>query len=110
MVALGTALLGLDLVALLPLGTWPFVDLPNHLAEATIFKCRRASTLPLHPYYASVGSAEKPSIAHIVLCSLFGSVETGNRLRCSCSVWWSWPGFAREVDGTDTGPPTGRRD
>jgi hypothetical protein len=80
LVAVWAVLLGLDLVALLPLRTWPFVDLPNHLAEATVFKYRNQPSLPLGRYYASAVSLEKPNIAHIVLCSIFPSVEDGNRV------------------------------
>lgn len=56
----------------------PFVDLPNHLAEATVFKYADESNL-LGRYYKAV-PAFYPNTFHTVFCSLFPSVEFGNKV------------------------------
>lgn len=55
----------------------PFIDLPNHLAEATIYKYAKPGTL-LGQYYTSV-PWYYPNTFHTVFCSLFPSVEFGNK-------------------------------
>ena len=74
------ALTLINLAGLLPLKTWPLSDVPNHLAEATIFQQRNTPGSALHDYYTCHIRPTKPAIAHIVICSLFSSVEMGNRV------------------------------
>lgn len=66
------------LVATSPL--LPFVDLPNHLAEATIFKYFGSSGNQFSVYYQLV-PWYFPNQFHIWFCSLdiFSSVEAGNK-------------------------------
>jgi len=78
-IALGLAL-GLSLAPLFFLRTLPFTDLPNHLAEATIFKFRGDPTGTLTPYFTSVVSWYQPAVAHSVIASWFPSVEVGDRV------------------------------
>ena len=56
----------------------PFVDLPNHLAEATIYKYYAADNL-LGKYYQPT-PWYFPNTFHTVFCSLFPSVEWGNKV------------------------------
>jgi hypothetical protein len=56
----------------------PFIDLPNHLAEATVYKYAKEGTL-LGQYYKAVPSYY-PNTFHPVFCSLFPSVEAGNKV------------------------------
>jgi hypothetical protein len=64
---------------LLPLNTLPLVDLPNHLAEATILQAQgKTNNLLSSHYTASRLSWYQPAIAHMVVCSRFPSVITGN--------------------------------
>ncbi len=64
---------------LLPLNTLPLVDLPNHLAEATILQAQgKTNSLLSSHYTASRLSWHQPAIAHMVICSWFPSVMTGN--------------------------------
>ena len=56
----------------------PFIDLPNHLAEATIFKFYEQGNL-LSQYYQPT-PWYFPNTFHTVFCSLFPSVEWGNRV------------------------------
>lgn len=57
----------------------PFIDLPNHLAEATIYQHERFSDEnQLSEYYAPTPWFY-PNTFHPVFCSLFSSVETGNQ-------------------------------
>lgn len=55
----------------------PFTDLPNHLAEATIYKYDSTATL-IGQYYKAV-PAFFPNTFHAVFCSFFPSVEWGNK-------------------------------
>ena len=57
---------------------FPFIDLPNHLAEATIFKYHSTDSL-LGRYYQPV-PWYFPNTFHTVFCSLFPSVEFGNKV------------------------------
>jgi len=56
----------------------PFIDLPNHLAEATIYKYAQNSNEILGDYYKAV-PWYYPNTFHSVFCSLFPSVEVGNK-------------------------------
>ena len=56
----------------------PFVDLPNHLAEATIYKFYEPDNL-LGTYYQPAPWFF-PNTFHTVFCSLFPSVEWGNKV------------------------------
>jgi hypothetical protein len=79
---LAAALLALALLLpLCGLQTLPFVDLPLHLAEATALKHAADPASPLHASFQPVPHLWlQPGIAHAFLCSLFPSVEAGNRL------------------------------
>lgn len=57
----------------------PFIDLPNHLAEATIYKYVGESGNVLNAYYTPTPSYF-PNTFHTVFCSLFPSVEFGNKV------------------------------
>ncbi|MGZ3858437.1 MAG: hypothetical protein ACXVMS_02825 [Flavisolibacter sp.] len=59
----------------------PFTDLPNHLVEATIFKYGKDPLIG--QYYQSVPGFY-PNTFHTVFCSLFPSVEWGNRIFYGC--------------------------
>ena len=56
----------------------PFIDLPNHLAEATIYKYYEPTNL-IGQYYRPV-PWNYPNTFHTFFCSLFSSVEWGNRV------------------------------
>jgi hypothetical protein len=64
---------------LLGLPLLPFIDLPNHLAEATIYKYHGepGNTLSLYyqptPWYF-------PNTFHTIFCAVFPSVEVGNKI------------------------------
>ncbi len=57
---------------------FPFVDLPNHLAEASIFKYHEPGNL-IGQYYTPT-PWYFPNTFHTVFCSLFPSVEWGNKI------------------------------
>lgn len=57
----------------------PFIDLPNHLAESTIFKYYEEPGNVLSSYYAPV-PWYYPNTFHTVFCSLFPSIEFGNKV------------------------------
>jgi hypothetical protein len=57
----------------------PFIDLPNHLAEATIYKYVAESGNVLVEYYQPTPWFF-PNTFHTVFCSLFPNVETGNKI------------------------------
>ena len=57
----------------------PFQDLPNHLAEATVFKLNMQTNDFLNGYYESV-PWYFPNTFHPVFCSLFPDVELGNKV------------------------------
>lgn len=73
-------MLSINCAGLVFLRTYPFTDLPNHLAEATIFKYDGDPSTPLGTAFTSQVTWYRPAIAHIVICSLFPSVEWGNTL------------------------------
>jgi hypothetical protein len=56
----------------------PFIDLPNHLAEATIYKFYEPGNLLANYYRPSPWYF--PNTFHTVFCSLFPSVEVGNKV------------------------------
>ncbi|MEO5602552.1 MAG: hypothetical protein ABIR06_16640 [Cyclobacteriaceae bacterium] len=56
----------------------PFIDLPNHLAEATIYKFYEPGNV-LSQYYKPT-PWYFPNSFHTVFCSLFNSVEVGNKV------------------------------
>jgi hypothetical protein len=58
---------------------FPFVDLPNHLAEATIYKYYGEPGNSLSQYYKPVPWFF-PNTFHTVFCSLFPSIELGNKV------------------------------
>jgi hypothetical protein len=70
----------LNCSGLILLHTYPFTDLPNHLAAATVFKYRSDLASPLLSAYTSTVTWYQPTVAHIVLCSFFPSVESGNAI------------------------------
>src|SRR5688500_5702766 len=57
----------------------PFQDLPNHLAEATVFKLNMQTNDFINEYYTSV-PWYFPNTFHPVFCSLFPDVEFGNKV------------------------------
>ncbi|WP_254153915.1 hypothetical protein [Chryseosolibacter indicus] len=57
----------------------PFIDLPNHLAEATIYKFYNEPGNVLSQYYQPT-PWYYPNTFHTVFCSLFPSVEVGNKI------------------------------
>lgn len=57
----------------------PFIDLPNHLAEATIYKFYGDTSNVLSQYYKPA-PWYFPNTFHTVFCSLFPSVEFGNKV------------------------------
>lgn len=66
---------------------YPFIDLPNHLSEATILRYYNEKGNEFSKYY-SIRLFPKPNIFHMVFCSLpvFPSPETGNRIFYSLYV------------------------
>ena len=56
----------------------PFIDLPNHLAEATIYKFYEPGNLLANYYQPTPWYF--PNTFHTIFCSLFPSVETGNKV------------------------------
>ncbi len=65
-------------VLLLAIPLLPFIDLPNHLAEATIFKYFNDPESPISKYYTPIPWFY-PNTFHAVFSSLFPSVELGNK-------------------------------
>lgn len=66
------------------LEVYPFTDLPNHLAEATILRALALdgqSSFPLYSLHPDIQII--PNISHAVFCALFADVELGNR------IWYS---------------------
>lgn len=57
----------------------PFIDLPNHLAEATIFKHQGAPGNVIYQYYRP-SPWFFPNTFHTVFGSWFSDVETGNKV------------------------------
>lgn len=68
-------------ILMLNLRLFPFVDLPNHLSVASIYKHYGEETNRLDEFY-SVDLSFHPNIFHPLFCSLpiFPSVEFGNKL------------------------------
>jgi len=66
---------------------YPFIDLPNHLAAATINRYYGDSSNMFSTYY-SLDLFPKPNVFHLLFCSLpvFGSVELANRIFLCLSV------------------------
>lgn len=62
------------------LDVYPFIDLPNHLAEATIFKHMDDPDNAFSSYYLSDVNLLKPNTLHILFCSLFWNIEAGNKI------------------------------
>ena len=62
------------------LDVYPFTDLPNHLAEVTIFKFMDDLGNDFSSYYRSEIGLLKPNSFHIVFCALFRNIEIGNKL------------------------------
>lgn len=60
---------------------YPFTDIPNHLAAATIYKFYGESSNQFSEYF-SLNPGLKPNVFHLLFCSLkiFPSVELANRL------------------------------
>ncbi|HEU5148408.1 MAG TPA: hypothetical protein VFT90_16895, partial [Chryseosolibacter sp.] len=67
-----------NIVILASVRLLPFIDLPNHLAEATIYKFYEPENL-LSRYYQPT-PWYFPNSFHTVFCSLFASVEVGNKV------------------------------
>lgn len=57
----------------------PFIDLPNHLAEATIYRYYGEEGNVLSKYYKPT-PWYFPNTFHTVFCSLFPNVEIGNKI------------------------------
>ena len=57
---------------------YPFIDLPNHLAEVAIYKW--ANTSVLGKFYNVDSNIIHPSSLHYLFCNFFDDVETGNRV------------------------------
>ncbi|MBD3219176.1 MAG: hypothetical protein GF310_12950 [candidate division Zixibacteria bacterium] len=74
-------LIGLHLAMFLSLRILPFVDLPNHLAAATIVKNYDDSQNDFEQFFESDPNL-RPNTFHLFLCSLdiFPSVEFGNKV------------------------------
>ena len=67
-----------NVIILASIRLFPFIDLPNHLAEATIYKFYEPGNL-LAMYYEPT-PWYFPNNFHTVFCSLFPSVELGNKV------------------------------
>ncbi|HEY0771295.1 MAG TPA: hypothetical protein VGD31_13270, partial [Sphingobacteriaceae bacterium] len=66
-------------VFLFSMPLFPFIDLPNHLAEATIYRFYGEEGNVLENYYKPT-PWYFPNTFHTVFCSLFPNVELGNKL------------------------------
>jgi hypothetical protein len=66
-------------VFLLSMPLLPFIDLPNHLAEATIYRFYNEDGNVLANYYQPT-PWYFPNTFHTVFCSLFPDVEIGNKV------------------------------
>ena len=60
---------------------YPFLDAPNHLAMATIYRYYGEPTNQFASYYA-IDTSLKPNVAHLFFCGseLFPSVEFANKV------------------------------
>jgi hypothetical protein len=74
-------LIALHLAVVLSARLYPFTDLPDHLAAATIARAEREPSSPLAAAYV-VDAFPKPNTAHLVFCSLpiFPSAESASRI------------------------------
>ena len=68
----------INIVLLSSVRLLPFIDLPNHLAEATIYKFYAPGNL-FADYYKPT-PWYFPNTFHTIFCSLFPSVEVGNKI------------------------------
>jgi len=77
----------LHIILICSLRIYPFIDLPNHLSEATILRYYNDGTNEFSKFY-SIHLFPKPNIFHMVFCSLkiFPSPEAGNTLFYSLYV------------------------
>jgi hypothetical protein len=69
----------LHAILILAVPLLPFIDLPNHLAEATIFKYYDDPESPISKYYEPIPWFY-PNTFHAVFAALFPSVELGNKV------------------------------
>lgn len=58
----------------------PFIDLPNHLAVAAIYKYYNNPTNLFSQYYEIGNRLLNPNVFHTFFCNLFPNVELGNKL------------------------------
>lgn len=68
----------INAILLLSIDLLPFIDLPNHLAEATVFKYYEPGNL-LSKYYQPT-PWYFPNTFHTIFCSLFPDIEWGNKI------------------------------
>ncbi len=73
-------ILGASLSNLWRLTLYPFPDLPNHLAEAYLYRQLANPVDSLHQYYHMVVTPLTTATIHLYFCSLFSDVELGNRI------------------------------
>ena len=69
-----------SVAGLLVVHTYPFTDLPNHIAEAVILKYAAHSSSPLADYFSLRVGPAQPTIAHMILAACFPNPEMGMRL------------------------------
>ena len=67
-----------NVLVLQMLKEYPFTDLPNHLAEATIYKFSSDSSDLLTKFFRCEIELWKPNIGHLMLYSLFPTAEGAN--------------------------------
>src|SRR5688572_30227451 len=72
-------IVGIHALFLILTPLFPFIDLPNHLAEAAIYKYHGDPGNSLANYYEPV-PWYFPNTFHTVFCSLFPDVELRNRV------------------------------
>lgn len=79
--AVFVALLCLHVILIVTARLYPFIDLPNHLTEATIYRHFEDGSNRFSSYF-TLDLFLKPNIFHMLFCSLpvFGSVEIANRI------------------------------
>jgi len=79
--AFSSILIG-HLVIIWSVHVFPFVDLPDHLATATILRYFGATGTQFDKYYSIGSLMGKPNVLHYMFCSssLFPSVEVANRV------------------------------
>jgi len=78
-IILTAAILFVQISNIWRLDTLPFVDLPNHLAEAYLLRVLSAPDEPLKAFYRMDINFFTPGSLHAVFCSLFPDVEKGNK-------------------------------